>query len=149
MTTWAPDWNEIRERARRFPSAAFDFIRGGLDHTTRAIHGEIDGDAAQRAALLGDEVGGGMDGLEGSSRHVTGQQLCLGLVDYARRRYGRLALTVLRRWGVQTTYDFGVLVFALIDRGELRCAPDDRLDDFRDVCDLDEVLAPGACGETE
>ncbi len=127
-----PDWEMIRARAAAFPEPAFQFVREGLAHTSDVIHGDDESGAAE----------GELDVLVSPSRHVTGQQLCLGLVDLARKRYGRMARFVLGRWGVHSTFDLGVIVYAMIDREEMKCADDDHLDDFRDVCDLDESLAP-------
>lgn len=128
-TAKSPDWASIRERAKRFPPAAFQFVREGLHQAVRAVHGEHGRGSAE---------GGGR------SRHITGQQLSMALRSYAIELYGPLALTVLRRWGVRRTEDFGVLVYAMIERGEMRASPQDSLEDFRDVYDLDEALAPEA-----
>lgn len=125
MQAKVPDWNLIRDRARVMPESAFQFVREGLALTVRHLHGP-DADA---------------DG-DGPGRHVTGQQLSIGLCDLARQRYGLLAPTVLAQWGVRRTNDFGLIVYALIDRGELRCNDDDRLDDFDDVCDFAQVFSP-------
>ena len=75
------------------------------------------------------------------SRHVTGKDLCLGLRDMAIERYGQLAPTVLRRMGLRRTADFGTLVYAMIDRGEMRISDDDTIGDFRDVYDFDEAFS--------
>jgi uncharacterized repeat protein (TIGR04138 family) len=74
------------------------------------------------------------------SRHISGQQLCIGLRDFAIRRYGLLAGTVLTRWGVQTTEDFGTIVYALIDREELRASDRDTIEDFKAVFDFAEAF---------
>ncbi len=132
MKTETPDWSMIRERAAAFPEGAFAFVREGLAHTAATIHGVCEA----------EELEGLAEAFLAPSGHVSGQQLCMGLVDLARQRYGRMARFVLARWGINNTLDLGVIVYAMIDRGELRCADDDRLDDFRDVCDLDEALAP-------
>jgi uncharacterized repeat protein (TIGR04138 family) len=70
---------------------------------------------------------------EDESRHVGGRDLCLGLRDYAIRRYGLLAKTVLNHWGLTQTEDFGKIVFALVDAGLLRKTDDDTLEDFEGV----------------
>lgn len=105
-----------------FPPEAFQFVRDGLAHTVRMTHGD-------GAAEPGDE-----------SRHVNGQQLCLGLKDYAVRRYGLLARTVLSRWGIQRTDDFGRIVFAMIEAGLMRKTAEDTLEDFCGVFEFDEAF---------
>ncbi len=78
---------------------------------------------------------------EGEHRHITGQQLCLGLRDFALRQYGLLARTVLTRWGIHRTEDFGTIVYALIDAGQLRRSREDAIEDFANVYDFDEAFA--------
>ena len=83
-------WREVKkvcELSGGFSPEACNFVREGLAHTVRMIHGDA---AASAAPAPGDD-----------SRHVNGQQLCLGLKDYAIKRYGLLARTVLGRWGIQ------------------------------------------------
>lgn len=121
------DWDQIKSFAGVFPPAAFLFVLEGLGHTVRMIHGE-------QVAVSADSEE------QNESHHVTGQQLCMGLRDYALRRYGRLAGSVLRRWNIRETDDFGRIVFALIDAQKLRKRPEDTLDDFRGVFDFDEAF---------
>jgi uncharacterized repeat protein (TIGR04138 family) len=66
-------------------------------------------------------------------RHISGQQLCEGLREYALMKWGLLARTVLRRWEITTTLDFGRIVFAMVDSGLMQKTDDDTIDDFRDV----------------
>jgi len=108
------NWKKIREQAP-YPPAAYEFVREGLAHTVHMVH-------TGNAAAVDDE-----------SRHVSGQQLCLGLRDYAIKQYGLLAKTVLNRWGVNRTDDFGNIVFAMIDAGLMRKTAEDHDEDFRAV----------------
>ncbi|MEL6311789.1 MAG: Minf_1886 family protein [Pseudomonadota bacterium] len=113
----------LASHAGGFSPQVFEFIREGLEHTSRTIHGP---------GATGDA--------EDESRHVSGVDLCLGLKDLAIERYGPLARTVLEHWNVHTTEDFGRLVFALIDAGILRKTDDDRYDDFVGVYDFEEAF---------
>lgn len=106
-----------------FPPAAVRFVREGLAHTSGMIFGDTPPVA------------------EGESRHITGQQLCLGLRDFALRQYGMLARTVLARWGIRRTEDFGTIVYGLIDAGQLRRSREDAIEDFANVYDFDEAFA--------
>ncbi len=123
------DWPSIRSRAAQFPEEAFEFVREGLRHTVETMHGGS-GSVEELVQAMPDE-----------RRHVSGQQLCLGLRDLAIARYGMLAKTVLNRWGVYKTDDFGTLVYAMIDRGELRASENDTINDFRGVYDFAEAFA--------
>jgi len=75
------------------------------------------------------------------ARHVSGRELLDGIRQYAIEQYGALAKTVLNYWGVYKTEDFGKIVFALVDVGILRKQPDDKLEEFVDVYDFDEVFS--------
>ncbi len=120
-------------KAAAFPEEAFQFVREGLQHTVKVLHG-----AEPAAAKLADpyEPSEVLD----ESRHVSGQQLCLGLRDMAIERYGLLASTVLNHWGIHRTDDFGVIVYRLIERGELRASDNDTLTDFRGVYTFDQAF---------
>lgn len=119
-------WKLIRDRGVSLPEEAFQFVRDGLAHTVRMTHGEA---ALRPPADPTDE-----------SRHVSGQQLCMGMRDLAIERYGLLAQTVLARWGIRRTEDFGIIVYAMIDRKELKSSPQDSYADFQGVFDFDEAF---------
>lgn len=121
MSEYVPDLRSIAQHAGPFPPQAVAFIREGLAHTVKMVHG--DGEAPD------DE-----------RRHVNGQQLCLGLRDYAIRQYGRLARTVLKSWNITSTEDFGKIVFAMINAELMRKTDQDSMDDFRGVYDFDEAF---------
>jgi uncharacterized repeat protein (TIGR04138 family) len=118
-----PDPAEQLERAiredARYPLEAFDFLRQALAWATREVHGE----AAVEAP-----------------HHVSGQQLCEGLRDLARHRWGALAGEVLHRWNIRSTRDFGEMVFLLVSLGALGKQDSDDIDDFDNVYDFDEAF---------
>jgi uncharacterized repeat protein (TIGR04138 family) len=74
------------------------------------------------------------------SAHISGQELCSGMREYASKAFGMLAGTVLRSWGIRTTDDVGRIVFELIDRGEMRKTDRDRLSDFAHVYDFRDAF---------
>ncbi len=108
-----------------YPPEAYQFVREGLEHTAQAMHG----DTPTKNDLTGV-----------ANRHVDGRQLCLGLRDYAIEQFGLLALTVLRRWHIHRTEDFGRLVFNMVDAGLLSKTDDDQLSDFAGVYEFDEAF---------
>lgn len=121
----APQEIDLRQVARTagpYPIEAFLFVREGLTHTVEKVHRDPE--------ALADE-----------SRHVSGQQLCLGLRDFAIDRYGMLAPTVLRTWNIRRTDDFGRIVYAMIEHGIMSKTSQDSLDHFRAVYDFDEAFA--------
>ena len=77
---------------------------------------------------------------EESERHLTGQQLCEAMRQYALEQYGRMAKCVLNSWGVHSTGDFGEIVFNLIRIEQMRKTKDDRREDFDEVFDFEKDL---------
>ena len=74
----------------------------------------------------------------GEKRHITGQELSVGIKEYAREQFGPMAKTVLNYWGIHATYDFGKIVYYLIDVGLMARTADDSIEDFRDVYSFEE-----------
>ena len=75
-----------------------------------------------------------------ASRHITGQELSEGLRDFALMQWGMLARTVLGRWNIHRTEDFGRIVFLLIENGWLSKTEQDSEADFRHVFDFDSAF---------
>lgn len=69
--------------------------------------------------------------------HVTGQELTESLRLLAISEYGPMAKSVLNHWGVETTEDFGRIVFQMVESGLLGKTEEDSLDDFRDGFDFE------------
>src|SRR5689334_9618977 len=107
--------DQVVREIDRYPVEAFQFVQEGLTYSVQRFHG-----TKQKK----------------EPHHVTGQQLCEGLREFALMRWGRLARTVLRSWGINSTYDFGKIVFALIANHMLAKTDEDQVDDFRDVFDF-------------
>jgi uncharacterized repeat protein (TIGR04138 family) len=107
---------QVVDEVGLYPVEAFEFVQQGLSYTVHKLHGDMKE--------------------EKTSRHVSGQELCAGLREFALMNWGLLARTVLARWNVRKTIDFGRIVFALVDNGYMQKTEDDTLDDFRDVFDF-------------
>lgn len=115
------DWERLYSMAP-YPRQAFAFVQEGLAFTMRQIHG--------------DPVT-----VERDDRHVSGQQLCEGLRDYAIKRYGLMARSVLNHWRIERTDDFGRIVFALIDIGAMSRSDRDSLEDFYSVYSFEDAFS--------
>ncbi len=120
------DWKKIREIGGIYPQSAYDFVRHGLMHTVKLVHGE--------QSLHLDLPP------EDESRHVNGQQLCFGLKDFAIERYGLLAQVVLGHMHIRRTEDFGRIIFAMVEGGLMRKTEHDNFEDFQGMYDFDEVF---------
>ena len=106
-----------------YPVEAYEFIQHGLSFTVQKVHAGVTSPKA--------------------NRHVTGRDLCHGLRDFALSRWGFLARTVLRRWNITSTLDFGRIVFALVEAGQMQKTPDDTIEDFRNVYDFRTAFEVG------
>ena len=110
---------QLRRRDRRFARNAYYFVLDALDYTL---------------------VHYGKDRLTGEDRHVGAKELLSGIRDLAVDQFGSMASFVFHQWGVNTTRDFGEVVFNLIDAGLLsRRAEDSRLD-FADGYDFEATF---------
>jgi uncharacterized repeat protein (TIGR04138 family) len=74
----------------------------------------------------------------GEKRHVSGQELSKGLMEFADKQFGLLTQQVLNSWGIKTTNDFGYIVYNLIDISLMCKQKGDALEDFFDVIDIGE-----------
>jgi uncharacterized repeat protein (TIGR04138 family) len=117
--------DEIVDEVGLYPRDAYKFVQKGLSYTVEKIHAELADDPQ-------------------ANRHVSGQQLCEGLREFALKEWGLLAGTVLRRWGITATYDFGRIVFALVDNQHMAKTDEDTIEDFRNVFDFKEAFDRGA-----
>jgi uncharacterized repeat protein (TIGR04138 family) len=104
----------------RYPPEAYAFLHEGLSRASRKVHG---GSTPP-----------------GEKRHVTAEQHCMELKDLAVERWGMLARTVLAKWNVTGTVDFGNMVYMLAEAGHIKTSPTDSHDDYRDVFDFDEAF---------
>jgi uncharacterized repeat protein (TIGR04138 family) len=107
----------ICARDRRYAPEAFLFIHEGLMRTLKRVQEK-----------------------EKKPRQITGAELSAGLRDYALEQFGPLAMTVLNRWNIRTTRDFGEIVFALLGAGLLGKTEEDKIEDFDDLYDFDRAF---------
>lgn len=72
--------------------------------------------------------------------HVTARELLEGFRALAQKRFGMMASTVFRHWGVSSTADVGRIVFEMIDRGDMKKTDNDHFEDFVDVFAFQDVF---------
>ncbi|MFT6362727.1 MAG: putative repeat protein (TIGR04138 family), partial [Planctomycetota bacterium] len=112
-------FQELAVRDGRFSVEAFRFLYESLEE---ALH------------LAGKD---GADGLE---RHLTGQEVLVGMRSIAGRMFGPMAAQVWRSWGVHESMDWGRIVFLLVDEELLSRREEDSIEDFREGFDFDAVF---------
>ena len=76
----------------------------------------------------------------GGSKHVSGAEIMESVRELALDQFGFLARSVLAHWGVESTDDFGEIVFHLIDADLLQKTANDRREDFDGLFDFDEAF---------
>ena len=75
------------------------------------------------------------------SQHISGQELLEWIRNLGNERYGVMTGDVVNVWGVQSTLDFGRIVFHLVEDGLLRKRSQDSLSDFIDQFDFNNAFA--------
>jgi uncharacterized repeat protein (TIGR04138 family) len=128
-----PALAKLLKEDRRYSAEAYFFVSDALEYANEVLglgsedESETGGREAREAAE--EETG--------PQRHVTGQELCQAIRQFALEQYGYMAKLVLGNWGVHSTSDFGEIVFNLIRIQKMRKTPQDRREDFDDVFDFD------------
>jgi len=108
---------EVLRKDRRYARESYHFVQEALEHAFA---------------------------LRGKREHVTGQDLLDAIKDLAGDKFGLLAPTVFRTWGVDSTLDFGHIVFNLVGAELMSKRPEDSLEDFREGFDFAERENPEA-----
>jgi uncharacterized repeat protein (TIGR04138 family) len=128
---------EVVDAVGLYPAEAYVFVQQGLTRAVQHVHGPAADEAEDAKPAKGRRKAPAAGDV---SRHITGRDLCLGLRDEAWERWGLLARTVLARWNVTSTMDFGRIVFALVEHQFLQKTDDDTINDFRGVFDFRTAL---------
>lgn len=110
---------QIIEEDGRYPIDAVQFVREGLNHTLSLFHPDKE---------------------PGQKQHVSGAQLCDGMRDLAKKRWGLMAQPVLQSWNITGTRDFGEIVFLLVNSGWMQKNDGDDVVDFDNVYDFTEAF---------
>ena len=118
---------ELLQKDQRYHLEAYQFVREGLAY-------------AQKVMKLPATKDGESENPQ--DHHLTGQQLCQAIKEYALEEYGFMAQTVLNSWGVYTTSDFGEIVYNLIRIREMRKSKSDRREDFDDQYNFEDAFQP-------
>lgn len=106
----------ICEKDLSYDMEAFYFIRDALSYATKKYN------------------------RTSANRHVTGQELCEAIREFAISEFGPISYLVLTEWGLTETADFGEIVYSLINEGVFGKTENDRKEDFTDVFDFEEAF---------
>lgn len=117
----------------RYKLEAYQFVREALAYAQDDM-GLGQSNVEDAPSTAGEQEGPPIE------RHVTGQELCEAVKQYALKQFGYMAKVVLNSWGIQTTGDVGEIVFNLINIECMRKSDSDRREDFEDVFDFDAAF---------
>jgi uncharacterized repeat protein (TIGR04138 family) len=126
MSSTLPPIIKLLKRDRRYKLDAYQFVREALDYAHRELR------MGQHQSSKPSE--------QPQEAHVTGQQLCEAIRQYAVEQFGLMAKLVLNHWGIRSTGDFGEIVYNLIEINEMKKSQSDRREDFDDVYDFDTAF---------
>src|SRR4051794_6392188 len=131
-----PKLAELVRRDPRYAYEAYEFVFAALAHTQQMLGRQPDraskgSDSPKESKEIFPNV---------PEHHVSGAQLLHGVRDLAHREFGLMARIVFRLWGINTTADFGEIVFNLIEANLMSKTSTDCRADFADVYDLDKAL---------
>jgi uncharacterized repeat protein (TIGR04138 family) len=123
---------KLLEEDRRYKIEAYAFVFDALSYAQDELELGKESPSEPSEFIEEEEEESG-----GPHKHVSGQELCEAIRQFALEQYGYMAKTVLNSWGVYATSDFGEIVFNLIRIGKMRKTPKDRREDFDKVYDFD------------
>ena len=106
----------ISEKDLRYKEEAYFFVMEALSYTQRKFN---------------------------CPKHVTGEELLEGMKELLLEKFGPLALSVLRYWGIKSTEDFGHIVFNLVANRVLSKTDEDNIESFKNGYNFDEVFIQG------
>ncbi|MEQ1828076.1 MAG: Minf_1886 family protein [Pirellula sp.] len=118
---------ELLQQDQRYHLEGYQFVRESLAYAQKIMKMPATNDAGTE---------------EKQDHHLTGQQLCQAIREYALEQYGYMAKTVLNNWGIHTTGDFGEIVYNLIRVKEMRKSKSDRREDFDDQYAFEDAFEP-------
>ncbi len=114
----------------RYKLEAYQFVRDALSY-------------AQDVLGMGKPAAVDEDGEPPPDAHLTGQQLCEAIRQFALDQYGLMSIVVLANWGLHSTSDFGEIVYNLIKIGLMKKSDSDRREDFNAVFEFEEAFRRG------
>lgn len=107
---------DICEQDKRYKCDAYEFVMEALTYTQKKYK---------------------------CATHVSGENLLKGMKDLLMDKFGPMTITVLEYWGIQSTEDFGNVVFKLVERKVLSKTEEDHIEHFRNAYDFQEVFEQG------
>jgi len=102
----------------RYAAEAYSFLKDALDFTIR-----------RQKKSRAKEPG-----------HVSGEELCHGVREFAIQQFGPMVPTLFETWGVHSTRDIGEMVFNLINAGAFSKSDADNVEDFDSIYEFSDAF---------
>jgi uncharacterized repeat protein (TIGR04138 family) len=120
--------HQIIKKDPRYPLEAYQFVRESLAYAADCLELDFYEELSNPNSRSRRE------------RHLTGQQLCEAIRQYALSQFGFMAKIVLKNWGIHSTRCFGDIVYNMIQGGIMRKSEHDHRCHFDNVYQFDEVF---------
>lgn len=115
----------------RYPIEAYQFLRDALSYASETLG------YGNRGRI---EVDDPLEASPGKENHLTGNELCEAIRQYAIDQYGLMAISVLSSWNIKATDDFGEIVYHMIEIGLMKKSDEDKKEHFHSVYDFQDVF---------
>jgi uncharacterized repeat protein (TIGR04138 family) len=120
--------HQLVARDRRYPIEAYFFVRDALSY------------AADSMELSNQYHHESETHESAEEHHLTGQQLCEAIREFAVNQFGYMARIVLKNWGIQSTNGFGDIVYNMIEIGLMKKSDQDLKSHFDDVYEFESAF---------
>ncbi len=120
---------EIALRDKRYPIEAYRFVREALSYASDILE-------------MGSEkiTDPDSDATPCVEHHLTGQELCEAIRVFSLNQFGLMSRAVLKNWKIESTADFGELVYNMIGVGLMKKSKGDDRKHFDNVYDFDSAF---------
>ena len=122
--------HQLVAKDRQYPIEAYFFVRDALSYAADSL--ELSHQHCGEAELYSPE--------SMEERHLTGQQLCEAIREFAINQFGLMSRVVLKYWGINSTSGFGDIVYNMIEIGLMKKSDQDRRSHFDNVYDFEDVF---------
>ncbi|QEG20843.1 Minf_1886 family protein [Mariniblastus fucicola] len=120
--------HQLVARDRRYPIEAYFFVRDALSYAADSM--ELSNQYRHETEVYESA----------EEHHLTGQQLCEAIREFALNQFGLMARIVLKNWGIVSTSCFGDIVYNMIEIGLMKKSDQDRRSHFNDVYEFEPAF---------
>ena len=120
--------HQLVSRDRRYPIEAYFFVRDALSFAADSL--ELSNQYHHESEVY----------QPAEEHHLTGQQLCEAIREFALNQFGYMARIVLKNWGIDSTSCFGDIVYNMIEIGLMKKSDQDRRSHFDDIYEFEPAF---------